>query len=207
MGELPYGFADDPEDTTQRRFGDHLDEAADLDVTTLGGGPTTSSTSWSSRRSAASATSRFARLVARRRVVRAARRSRACETRASCIAWSLRNLFNKPEVMGIVRGSEREGAYWHDVLLHCVHGGLQSVLDEYVHVLDQRAASAEPDDTRMGRSRDEFDEATSLRTAMQTFTDIRCDRAGSRSTPHRTRTHLAVRFGRGVAEDDKSVDA
>ena len=51
---------------------------------------------------------------------------------AARIAWGLRSLFNLPEVTALVRRSK---AYWKAVLDYCVAGCLQSVLDEYAHVL------------------------------------------------------------------------
>lgn len=194
MAELPYGLADDPDDVTQRGFGDHLDAAAELEDRALGrrpddlvevlvlqalGGPGNVA------------------LRALSRVTGGAEALSDPDIRsyASCIAWSLRNLFNRPEIMGIVRSSG-EGAYWLDVLRHSVNGGLQSVLDEYVHVLNVTSAET---------IAEEVDAAASLRTAVQTFTDIQVRNGRVDSTPHRTRTHLAVRFGRGVTEDDKSV--
>jgi hypothetical protein len=44
----------------------------------------------------------------------------------------LRSLFNLPEVTALVRRSK---AYWKAVLDYCFAGCLQSVLDEYAHVL------------------------------------------------------------------------
>lgn len=121
---------------------------------------------------------------------------------ASRMAWSLRNLFNRPEITGIVRG-EGEDSYWRDVLTHSVDGGLQSVLDEYVHVLDQ--ATGQPGHGQAAGLAGAFDEATSLRTSVQNVTGISVSEGQVAFDVHRIRTHLAVRFGRGVAEDDKSV--
>jgi hypothetical protein len=90
------------------------------------------------------------------------------------------------------------------VLRHCVHGGLSSVLDEYISVLHEplRLGGHEGRPERIAR---DFDAAASLRTAMQTFTDIGVEAGRVSYDTHRIRTHLAVRFGRGVSEDDKNV--
>ena len=50
------------------------------------------------------------------------------------IAQGLRSLFNKPEIVALLRSGEDE-SYWRAVLDHSVDGCLQAVLDEYVHVL------------------------------------------------------------------------
>lgn len=123
---------------------------------------------------------------------------------ASDMAWALRNLFNKPEIMGIVRGTQDGGAYWQDVLNYCIDGGLESVLDEYVFILGQ-AVDGELVAERWANIAKRFDEAAGLRTATHTFDDIAVRNGSVAIDRHRTRAHLAVRFGRGVAEDDKSV--
>lgn len=121
---------------------------------------------------------------------------------ASDIAWALRNHFSKPEVMGVALTGGRP--YWRDVLAYCVDGCLQSVLDEYVYLLEQTVS--EPDlATAWTKIAERFDEAASLRTATHAFHDIDVLEGSVNLDSHRTRTHFAVRFGRGVAEDDKSV--
>jgi hypothetical protein len=44
-------------------------------------------------------------------------------------------LFNKPESIAAVRLSEEPAAYWRAVIRYCASGCLQSVLDEYCHLL------------------------------------------------------------------------
>jgi Helicase conserved C-terminal domain len=59
----------------------------------------------------------------------------ALKDAAGQIAWTLRNLFNLPEVLALIRGRNNAEPYWRRVLEYCLAGGLQSVLDEYAHVL------------------------------------------------------------------------
>ena len=62
---------------------------------------------------------------------------------ASIVASGLRTLFVRPEAVllldGIYGGSRRAregaGAYWRKVARYCIDGGLQAVLDEYIHHL------------------------------------------------------------------------
>lgn len=203
ISDLRYGLFEDPEDATQGRFADHLDEAAALDVATLGRRPDDLVDVLVSQ--AVGGLGNVA-LRALSRVLGGPAALTDPEVReaASCIAWSLRNLFNKPETMGIVRGAGGDGAYWLDVLAHSVQGGLQSVLDEYVYVLNQTPRTGSPGDIAFAIA-SEFDDATSLRSAVHTMTDIKVRDGQLELTPHRTRTHLAVRFGRGVAEDEKNI--
>ena len=62
---------------------------------------------------------------------------------AAILASGLRSLFVRPEAVllldGIYGGSRRDtegtGAYWRKVARYCIEGGLQAVLDEYIHHL------------------------------------------------------------------------
>jgi len=46
-----------------------------------------------------------------------------------------RTLFNQPDVISLLQSRYPEGAYWQKVLTYSLDGNLQSVLDEYFHVL------------------------------------------------------------------------
>jgi len=54
---------------------------------------------------------------------------------AGRIAWAFRSLFNVPEVIALLRGMNGDEPYWLRVLEYCAAGCLQSILDEYLHVL------------------------------------------------------------------------
>ena len=62
---------------------------------------------------------------------------------AAILASGLRSLFVRPEAVlllediygGSRRDAEGAGAYWRKVARYCIDGGLQAVLDEYIHHL------------------------------------------------------------------------
>ncbi len=54
---------------------------------------------------------------------------------AGRMAWGIRSLFNTPEVIALIRGMNGEEPYWRRVLEYSAGGCLQSVLDEYLHML------------------------------------------------------------------------
>lgn len=56
---------------------------------------------------------------------------------AGTVAWGFRKIFNNPEVMALVRGQIHQGPYWQRTLEYCVNGGIQPVLDEYAHILQE----------------------------------------------------------------------
>src|SRR5258707_13827341 len=64
---------------------------------------------------------------------------------ATVVGATFRKLFNQPESMALVRGLWPKLPYWKAVLQYAVNGNLQSVLDEYVHVLHESVTSQEKD--------------------------------------------------------------
>jgi hypothetical protein len=56
---------------------------------------------------------------------------------AAKIAWGFRSFFNRPEVTCLLRGLNPRVVYWRRILEYSTEGGLQSVLDEYAHILKE----------------------------------------------------------------------
>lgn len=54
---------------------------------------------------------------------------------AGPLAHSFLHLFNLPEVLYLLRDRSKDKPYWQSVLNYCVAGNLQSVVDEYCHIL------------------------------------------------------------------------
>lgn len=122
---------------------------------------------------------------------------------ASSVSWALRNLLNQPELMALVRGAAGEGAaYWKDVLAHCVDGGLTAVLDEYAHVLNESLGVAQKGDAEKSAAiAREMSTAMGMRASVNKATDLQVLDGALVLEPFSIRSHFAVRFGRGVAED------
>jgi hypothetical protein len=114
------------------------------------------------------------------------------------VAWGFRTLFNLPDVQALLRGKGER--YWKRVLLQCFEGGLQSVLDEYAHLLhEQVAAVDEPWDSQVAAIAGEMRSALQLRTSVLAVDDIQVDPdAGSAGIE---RFHLRARFARRMATD------
>ncbi|MBW9208629.1 hypothetical protein KV100_03105 [Mumia sp. zg.B21] len=198
---LPYGFSYE-EDDDPTRFDEHTKAASRVQAESLGKRPADLIEVLSALSLGGAGVSALRALT--RLAPSADIASRDIRAAASNIAWSLRNLFNKPEIMGVVLDPGASRPYWQDVLSYSVDGGLQSVLDEYVYLLEQAVGGKNSAETWHGVA-ERFDEAASLRTATHSFHDIAVENGLVAINGHRTRTHFAVRFGRGVAEDDKSV--
>ncbi|ADG76161.1 helicase domain protein [Cellulomonas flavigena DSM 20109] len=124
--------------------------------------------------------------------------------RAFHVAQGLRSLFNKPEIVALLRATEDE-TYWRTVLDHATDGCLQAVLDEYVHVLveSEGQQDAAPLD-RVGVIAETIAEALSTRAAPHVVDDIQVVDGQVHVTDHRMSAHFAARFGRAQT-DEKTV--
>lgn len=96
------------------------------------------------------------------------------------------NLFNKPEAIAAVRiAVEGRIPYWHKTLRYCGDGCLQSVLDEYLHLLKAECETADAAVVRLNDS-------INLKT-----TSIKVDDLGTfvRDERRNMRCHFAVDLG------------
>lgn len=120
------------------------------------------------------------------------------------IAQGFRSLFNKPEIIALLRAGAEE-SNWRTVLEHCLDGCLQSVLDEYAHVLIESEGLQDADDqTRAGRLAETMTEALATRSAPNVVEDVRVVDGEIRLQDRRVSSHFAARFGR-VQTDDQAA--
>ncbi len=99
---------------------------------------------------------------------------------AAILASSLRTLFVRPEAVllldGIYGGSgqdaEGTGAYWRKVARYCIDGGLQAVLDEYIHHLAGDSGSTTTTDEGLISLALTARRAIALRESVYRATDI-----------------------------------
>ena len=121
---------------------------------------------------------------------------------ASMVSWALRNHGNQPEIMALVRAGSDESAYWKEVLGHCVGGGLTAVLDEYAHILNESLGVNQKDAATKARAiAGEISAALGMRASVNRATDLAVRSGKLVFTNFSIRNHFAVRFGRGVQED------
>jgi len=129
---------------------------------------------------------------------------------AAAAAWSFRSLFNQPEVVDLLRRDyplQAEEAYWRSVLRYCVEGCLQSVIDEYTHVLrDHLGLTTGDEGERVHEIAAEVISSLSLRTANLAVEDLGLSPAGRTLKPkaRRMRCHFALRFG-DERDDDGEI--
>jgi len=210
QGEGEQGEADDLESDEDRRsgWGRHVDEAiAVFQGRKLGPPPADLAEVLALMAVAGPA---VVALRALSRVAGGARALQAVAARnmAGRIAWAFRVLFNLPEVTSLVRGLNRAEPYWRRVLEYCADGCLQSVMDEYVHILlDVEGLHGKSHTKVVAGVAKAVSEALHLRTASLELDVIRlaADRREITTETHSLRTRFAARFGGRKTEDGASA--
>lgn len=119
-------------------------------------------------------------------------------------AEGMRSLFNKPEIITLLRSTD-DDLYWRAVLDHCGEGCLQAVLDEFVHVLIESEGLQDSDSHERARTvAARIADALAIRSAPNVVDDVQLE--GKRVTleEHRVSSHFAARYGR-VQLDEKTA--
>jgi len=113
---------------------------------------------------------------------------------AATIASGFRSLFNAPESIVLLRGTG-EDSYWRLTLQYGIDGNLQSVLDEYVHVLRESLGLQDHsvDDQVMGIA-ECIQSALTLRSAPIQIEEIKKNRECFKIQKFSTRCRFALRF-------------
>lgn len=195
LEELTFGGAHSRTgDEEHTGYADHIDEALHVEAENLGPRPADLADVLTDLAIAGPGVTAL-RTVAR--VATDGRETGAVRAVASDWAWSLRALFNTPELMAMVQG-EGEQIFWRQVLDHCLDGNLQSVLDEYVQVL-MAAHSLDGGQDSLETLAEKFAEGSGLRASTQAM-DFYGEHA--QEERRRLRTHFAVRYGRAATHDE-----
>jgi len=117
---------------------------------------------------------------------------------AARVGWAFRSLFNPPEAVALIRGLDEREPYWRRMLEYAVAGNLQSVLDEYVHVLKEGLGHVGSADLEVARDvAEKVSEVVALRTVSLRTDEVSVARVEPRIHVHRARmrAHFAHRFG------------
>ena len=127
---------------------------------------------------------------------------------AAAIGWAFRSLFNLPEVTALIRSRNDQEPYWLRVVEYCVDGCLQSVLDEFAHVLLElegvaHRPAAEAADVIAARMRD----ALQLRAASPKIDVFDIDGPAQTITQAdgRMRSRFAARYGAKKTDEGPSA--
>jgi hypothetical protein len=125
---------------------------------------------------------------------------------AARIGTGFRALFNRPEVILLLRDLSKTQAYWESVLDYGVDGNLQSVMDEYVHVLGESMGLENAATDAAVELAERIHESVSLRATALTYDEFNFDGGGGVSlSKQRLRCRYALRFGDGDPDDGTEV--
>lgn len=121
---------------------------------------------------------------------------------ATCqVAWAFRSLFNGPEIITMVRSTSTGDRYWQQVLDYCLSGNLESVLDEYGHVLVPARGHINLDQTeRLDDVAQAMHDAVHLRTVNYSVSEISMA-DGVQLKRSSMRANFAVRLSDERADD------
>ena len=128
---------------------------------------------------------------------------------AAILASGLRSLFSRPDTVLLIDslyersgrpGRADEGAYWRKVARYCIDGGLQAVLDEYVHHLAGESGVDTTTDKGLEALATTARRAIALRESVYRATDI--DDFDGDGIPFPSR--YALRFGSARHVQDES---
>jgi len=113
------------------------------------------------------------------------------------IAWGLRSLFNTPESTTLIFDVEHDQPYWRRVLNYCASGCLQSVLDEYLHVLLEAEGLVGKDPVEaLKRLAEVIADTTAMRAARPGLDWIEPNHSGQLIIVNQPlRSRFAMRFG------------
>ena len=124
---------------------------------------------------------------------------------AGRVAWAFRSLYNRVEVNALLRGLKQTDPYWRRVLEYGAEGCLQSVLDEYVHILkDSLGLVGEGPGKMVEDVAEAIQTALTVRAAALAVDDIRTENESVNVKTHRLPSRFAMPFGQG--RDDESGD-
>lgn len=128
---------------------------------------------------------------------------------AARTALGFRTLFNQPEAMALLQQLyPGRPAYWKLVLHYAVDGNLQSVMDEYMHILHESLGLLGHGIVESARRVGEvMRQALSIRSPTLQFDDISTSATGRALVSSRmgVRCRYALRFDKDQGEEEKTV--
>lgn len=125
---------------------------------------------------------------------------------AGRMARALRDVFNLPETIALLRGLDDGDRYWMRTVEYAIAGNLQAVLDEYVHVVrDNLGVATGPVSKACEVIAEAFESAAGLRTSRVDVRVVRPD--ADRGTVGLGDGTLRTRFACRLAEEKADVGA
>jgi len=126
---------------------------------------------------------------------------------AAQLGFTFIKLFNSPDVTSMIRGLNSREPYWRRVLEYCTNGCLQSVLDEYVHILHETLGFLDQaNENAIGLIAEKIRDSISLRTASLDVDNINQETLQNKGRIESYgRIHFSLRFGDEKGDDGNVV--
>jgi hypothetical protein len=126
---------------------------------------------------------------------------------AAQVGYAFIGMFNSPDITAMLRGLDGTEPYWLRVIEYCTKGCLQSMLDEYVHILRESLGLIDQlDEESMKTITKAIRESMSLRTASLSVDSIDNTTLQKKGRFESFgRVHFAVRFGDEKGDDGNIV--
>lgn len=118
-------------------------------------------------------------------------------------ALNFRTLFNRPDVISLIRSihSCQENRYWESVLDYCINGNIQSMLDEYIHVIrETNGLNNKSSEYKLKEISRIIEEAITIRSVTPQFDEV-ITNPELRFKNRRIRCHFAMMFGNTKDEE------
>jgi hypothetical protein len=117
------------------------------------------------------------------------------------VAWGMRALFNLPEAVTLVRGAAPDDSYWLSCAEYGAAGGLQAVLDEYVHVFSDTESLDLAEDDQLAELAERMHDALAIRTSVAAVDEVVVDDGIVDLERMNLRSRFAARFATERSED------
>ena len=127
---------------------------------------------------------------------------------AAKISSGFRVLFNLPDTITLIRSGDDKNPYWKQVLDYSMSGNIQSVMDEYVHMLNESLGLFDKAfDSKIDKIADEIYSAVSIRTVNMAFDEIELGEREEKPPliSRRIRCRYALRFGEERREGEEEI--
>ena len=129
---------------------------------------------------------------------------------AGRMAYIFRKLFNQIEATAMIRGLDKsKEPYWKKVLQYCFAGNIQSMLDEYTHILSDSPgiSNRKKKSEVLNQIINEFEEAISIQAASLNISILRTrkNRVFIDKDSLSMRSRFAMRFDQEKQEDTDEV--
>lgn len=122
------------------------------------------------------------------------------------VAQGFRTLFNLPESIALLRGSDGDETYWRRTLQYSLEGNIQALLDEQTHVLVEQLGLTNQDDaSRVLGVSCRLADALSIRTSQLKIDELRPTGQRIEQSSFNTRCRFALRFGDLRDDSDKTL--